>query len=89
MPIYTYECEEGHRYEELKKVEDRHSDECPKCGKAATLVITPVHFDWNIGVDKDFPTMAAKWERIQRGKAKGKIWDSNNNRYGGEFEKSR
>lgn len=90
MPIYTYQCEVGHQFEELRKVEDRHGElDCPKCGRSSGLVITPVHFDWNIGVDRDFPTMASKWDRIQRGKSKGKIWDSNNNRFGGEYEKSR
>jgi putative FmdB family regulatory protein len=90
MPIYKYECPKGHSHEELKRVDDRAEDKCPECGVTAKLVITPVHLDYlNCGVDMGFPTAAAKWDKMQHNKQTGKQWDTNNLRYGGEFEKQR
>jgi len=36
MPLYEYECEGGHRFEELHSIEDRNNVVCPNCEK-------PVH----------------------------------------------
>lgn len=36
MPLYDYECEGGHRFEELHSVVDRNNAVCPDCKK-------PVH----------------------------------------------
>lgn len=89
MPLYTYSCKAcGTVHEELKAIPDRMTDECPSCGEVATLLVTPVHLDYlRSGVDTGFPTAAAKWERMQRDKNSGKSWDSNNRRYGGEWER--
>lgn len=87
MPLYQYECSCGHTFEELAKVEERESVPCPKCGVTGKPTIAPAHFDYRMGVDLDFPTMADKWAKLQRQKASGKVWDSNNNRYGGEYER--
>lgn len=90
MPTYEYECPRGHGFEEFKAVKDRATHECPLCGETGTLVITPVHIDFlHAGVDTGFPTLAAKWDKMQRNKASGKVWDSNNTRYGGEYERKR
>ena len=36
MPIYEYNCGScGERFEELKRMDDRQSASCPKCGAAA------------------------------------------------------
>jgi putative FmdB family regulatory protein len=89
MPIYTYECPCGVYTEELRSVAARHEPaQCEACGKESTLVVTPVAFDnLGMGIDKGFPTAWDKWEKIQRSKNTGKQWDSNNRRYGGEWEK--
>ncbi len=90
MPVYTYRCENGHVHEDLKSVSERHENACPECGVTAKLEITPVHLDYlHAGVDTGFPTLAAKWDKLQRNKGKGKTWDSNNTRYGGEYERKR
>lgn len=90
MPIYKYECPKGHEFEELKKVEERASEPCPECGSTATLTIEPVHLDYfHCGVDPGFPTAASKWAKMQERKGSGKQWDSNNRRYGGEYERKR
>lgn len=37
MPLYEYECEGGHRFEELHSIENRHNAICPVCKKSAHL----------------------------------------------------
>lgn len=41
MPLYEYECEGGHRFEELHSIEDRHNAVCPMCKK-------PVHLKMSV-----------------------------------------
>lgn len=90
MPIYNYRCACGAVHEELKSVADRQEDECPECGATAKLEIAPVHLDFlKCGWDYGFPTAAAKWTKMQNAKGSGKMWDSNNLRYGGEYEKQK
>ena len=36
MPLYEYECENGHRFEKIQKFSDPPIETCPTCGK-------PVH----------------------------------------------
>lgn len=48
MPLYEYECENQHRWEELRKVEERDERAvCPTCGKDGRPVV-PSRFgrDW-------------------------------------------
>lgn len=40
MPLYEYECEGGHRFEELHGIEDRHNGVCPVCERAVHLLIS-------------------------------------------------
>lgn len=82
MPVYVYRCPEGHVHEELKPIAKRAKDKCPECGRMADQFITPVHLDWNSGLDPDFPTFADKWAKIQTKKNLGKMRDHNNDRYG-------
>lgn len=90
MPIYNYQCACGAEHDELKRLDDRAEDPCPVCGATAKLTIVPVHLDYmRCGVDSGFPTAAAKWDKMQRNKASGKQWDSNNDRYGGHYERQR
>lgn len=87
MPTYVYKCSNDHVTEDLRPISEHEKTVCPVCGEIAYQQITPVHLDWNAGVDPDFPTFAAKWEKLQRNKASGKQWDSNNERYGGNYER--
>jgi putative FmdB family regulatory protein len=89
MPIYTYECPCGAITEDLRSVSKRHEPcACVVCGQNATIAVTPVAFDnLGMGLSKDFPTAWDKWDKLQRSKNTGKQWDSNNRRYGGEWEK--
>jgi hypothetical protein len=58
------------------------------CGQNANIAVTPVAFDnLGMGLSKDFPTAWDKWDKLQRSKNTGKQWDSNNRRYGGDWEK--
>lgn len=47
MPTYTYKCEDGHKYEEYRGLnEDQKVHECPTCNKPLKRVFdsTPVQF---------------------------------------------
>ena len=35
MPLYEYECKDGHKFEELRGLEGMHSSICPTCSKVA------------------------------------------------------
>lgn len=89
MPLYEYNCSCGEVYDTLSSVANRESNPCPKCGLTGKPTIGPSHFDYRMGVDPDFPTMADRWAKLQRAKASGKVWDSNNNAYGGEYERTK
>jgi len=41
MPIYCYECECGHKLEQLDLtfIESKKDKKCPKCGKKMKIVI--------------------------------------------------
>jgi len=44
---------------------------CPKCGWEATRQVSLGHLAYRrMGVSSDFPTAAAKWEKMQRRKTK-------------------
>ena len=40
MPLYEYECENGHRFEKIQKFSDPHVKKCPKCGGPIEQVIS-------------------------------------------------
>lgn len=91
MPFYVYECSLGHSTEELRKVGERHNPtECGICGKPAALAVQPVALDYaGMGLDPGFPTAYERWGKTQTKKNSGKEWDSNNRRYGGDWEKQK
>ena len=39
-PLYEYICEDGHRFEEFKSIEDRHNVVCPMCENPAHIRIS-------------------------------------------------
>ncbi len=91
MPIYSYACPCGAVTEELRSLAHRRDPlACSVCGGNAELAITPVHMDvLSMGCDSGFPTAYDRWAKLQRSKNTGKQWDSNNRRYGGDWEKKR
>ncbi len=40
MPLYEYECEGGHRFEELSSIEGRYDTVCPLCKHPVHLQIS-------------------------------------------------
>lgn len=46
MPIYEYECENGHRFEAFQSMSEEALDTCPDCGASARRLLRPpaVHF---------------------------------------------
>lgn len=65
MPIYSYKCECGVRFDALKPMAIRETHPCPECGVTAKQVITTVRFDvLGMGTDPDFETFGSKWEKL-------------------------
>lgn len=44
MPIFEYECSEGHRFEKLERNGGPKSRTCPVCGKRAPRILSPAGF---------------------------------------------
>lgn len=40
MPIYEYECADGHRFEELRSIEERYNSVCPVCNEPVHILIS-------------------------------------------------
>lgn len=51
MPMYNYNCDCGHEFEDFNKIVDRETTECEKCGGVAKQGIsTPAVQSFNLGV---------------------------------------
>jgi len=44
MRIYEYECEDGHRFEEAHRIDDRYNASCPECTKPVHIRISLSNF---------------------------------------------
>ena len=44
MPVYEFECECGHQFEELVRM-DTKTRECPKCSKRAKKIMSQCSFE--------------------------------------------
>lgn len=57
MPVYEYECKDGHRFEELKPMKDFDAlAACPECGKPSPRTESgrcDVHTIWKMAVHED------------------------------------
>lgn len=91
MPMYDYRCPTcSNEFEAMHKVADRKESPCPNCNDSARQVITGAPMlDPRLGVSRDFPSAARKWERRQRAKAAGQIRDANNTRFGTDTDLER
>lgn len=68
--LFEFKCNNcGHEFEELVQPEV-HQLVCPECLGDAPRIISTGHLDYRMGVSLDMPTMARKWDKIQRQKAK-------------------
>lgn len=72
MPLILndYECQEcGHVFEELADRDARIP--CPVCNAPSKRLIAAPRIDPRLGLDPEgFPTMADKWARVRRQRAK-------------------
>jgi putative FmdB family regulatory protein len=80
MPFYDYACACGYELELLRPVAQRKAPvKCRECGNKMDFKVGAPHFaTMKMGVSKDFPTFAAKWDKAQRQKSRSKKADSNN-----------
>lgn len=67
--LFDFECPEGHVFEELI-IPDNTTCECPRCGATAKRMISGTHLDPRMGLTNDFPTMARRWDKRTRQRAK-------------------
>ena len=51
MPLYEYECSDGHRFEEWHRIENRHNTVCPQCGKPVRIIPSLSSFRMDIPVN--------------------------------------
>lgn len=73
MPLYDFQCtNEGckHNFDELQSV-SAPFPACERCGAPTKRLIGTTHIDPRLGLDPTgFPTMADKWARTRRQRAK-------------------
>ena len=43
MPLYEYQCDRGHKFEEFKHMDDRYNVVCP-CGAPAHIMVSRFSF---------------------------------------------
>jgi hypothetical protein len=69
--LFDFGCtkDASHVFEELVEPEVREQI-CPRCGELAKRMISGTHLDPKMGLTNDFPTMARKWERKTKQRAK-------------------
>jgi len=49
MPLYEFQCQAcGHKFDKLRKIEERSFTNCPECGARTTPIISVVNhtFGW-------------------------------------------
>lgn len=69
--LFDFSCtgDASHVFEELVESECRELV-CPRCGELAKRMISGTHLDPKMGLTNDFPTMARKWDKKTRQRAK-------------------
>lgn len=77
--LWDFQCPEGHTFEDLQDYHDHTALPCPNCGKPSSRTISGTRLDPKMGLTNDFPTMAAKWEKRTRARARNdKLTDNPN-----------
>lgn len=69
MPIYEYQCESGHSFEELQSVVDDPITVCPQCGAASRRVLhaPAIHFKGSGFYTTDYGRANGKGKSRERG----------------------
>jgi putative FmdB family regulatory protein len=77
--IWDFECPDQHVFEDLQAYADNAEIPCPRCGKGAKRMVSGTRLDPRMGLSNDFPTMADKWEKKTRQRARNdKLTDNPN-----------
>jgi len=68
--FYDFHCEKGCGiYFEARVYSFEKENQCPNCGRMAARCLAAPSIWWRqMGVSNDFPTAAAKWDKMQREK---------------------
>lgn len=73
MPLYTYLCANCGDFDDFNSVEQRHTKNCPTCGRPSDKQLNTVRLDYyNMGVSDSFPTALQKWEKMHKKEARRK-----------------
>lgn len=71
MPLYDYQCPNGHKFEDFNSVEKRMKQKCPECGVSAKKLLNTVRLDYyDMGTDPSMPTAWDKWARMHEKEAR-------------------
>lgn len=74
MPMYNYRCPNGHQFEDLNTIANRHKQECFRCGEIADMVISAPRIDPNA----DLPGLRMSQRRRMEERGRGKdMWAGN------------
>lgn len=78
--MWDFECTKCQNvFDELQKYDDHTDLPCPSCGAPSKRTISGTRLDPKMGLSDDFPTMASKWEKRTRARAKNdKLTDNPN-----------
>lgn len=75
--MYDFECDASREgggcgiFFEDRVYSFEQETKCPNCGRQAARVLSAPKIWWKrFGVDTSFPTASAKWEKMQREKAR-------------------
>lgn len=69
--LFDYKCTAcGTIFEELVRLNDHTPQTCTNCKGPAVRTISGTRLDPDMGLTNDFPTMAAKWAKKTRARAK-------------------
>lgn len=68
LVLFDHECDHcGHVFEELVERDTPNPAQCPECtGYSTHRLLSPLRLDPSLGVSRDFPTMADKWEKRRK-----------------------
>lgn len=78
--LFDFECTAcKHIFEDLQQLNDHAPVACTNCKAAAVRTISGTRLDPDMGLTNDFPTMADRWAKKTRGRAKNdKLTDNAN-----------
>lgn len=68
--LFDFQCTTCDAVFEELVTTDTVSFNCHECDGAAVRIISGTHIDPKLGVSNDFPTMARRWEKKTRQRAK-------------------